>query len=302
MNKKISVIISVYNGADYLDDAVQSVLNQNWDNLEIIIIDDKSKDNSREIISKYEGDSRFIIKYNEYNLGLNKNLQIGIDMASGDYICLLGQDDLFAESKFEKQIKFIEENNFDAVYAGTMEVNSEGIPFEVQPSMDNFEKIYNQNREKLLEVVCTAPSNVYLPMGQSAMYKAHVLKELNPLRAKLLLDDWPLLMKIVESYNFGFMNEAMFKYRKHSTNMTTDNRYIKSISMQAAIMTIPDKYINQYFVNNMLSCAYSCFSNDDYKKAFKYSLHIMILKPDFKNFKFIVKCIRRYLRYKLKNC
>ena len=94
----VSVIIPNYNHAPFLKERIDSVLNQTYDNFEVIILDDKSTDNSKEVIANYRGHSKIShIVYNEENSGSTfKQWQKGFSLAKGDYIWIAESDDVAA--------------------------------------------------------------------------------------------------------------------------------------------------------------------------------------------------------------
>ena len=94
ITEMISVILPVYNGETYLNDAIESVLNQDFESFEFVIIDDCSSDRSKEILSKYQGDTRVNLIYNEENLGLFATLNKGIFEANGAFLKIWAQDDI----------------------------------------------------------------------------------------------------------------------------------------------------------------------------------------------------------------
>ena len=109
-NPPISVIMSVYNSEEYLSEAIESILNQNFENFEFIIIDDGSTDGSLEIINSYAAkDSRIKILSHE-NKGLPASLNEGIAIATGKYIVRMDADDISLPSRFQKQYQFLESN------------------------------------------------------------------------------------------------------------------------------------------------------------------------------------------------
>jgi glycosyltransferase involved in cell wall biosynthesis len=114
---KITVLMPVYNGEKYLDSAVQSILSQTFKDFEFLIIDDGSTDGSAEIIRKFE-DTRIKLVQNKKNLGLPTTLNLGLDIASGEYIARMDCDDISHPQRFEKQVEFMD-NNPDVSICGT---------------------------------------------------------------------------------------------------------------------------------------------------------------------------------------
>lgn len=115
--KKVSIVIPMHNSSKHIEECIDSVLNQTYENLEIIIVDDKSTDNSIEIVESKSDDRIKIIKLTQ-NLGSAKARNTGTDAVTGDYICFLDSDDYWDLKKIEKQVNFIEENNYSFIYSG----------------------------------------------------------------------------------------------------------------------------------------------------------------------------------------
>jgi len=108
---KISVIMSAYNSEQYLNEAIESILNQTFGNFEFIITDDCSSDGSFEIIRSYaQKDKRIKYFRNSENLGLTKSLNNMIGTASGKYIARMDADDISMPDRFQKQFEFMENN------------------------------------------------------------------------------------------------------------------------------------------------------------------------------------------------
>ena len=119
---KFSVIISAYNVEEYIERAINSVLNQNFNDYEIIVVEDKSTDNTLRKIMKYKGKIK-IIK-NKVNKGLGAVRNIGIAKATGEYILHLdGDDTLYNESTLRDIDKVIGNNKPDIVFFGFQEIN-----------------------------------------------------------------------------------------------------------------------------------------------------------------------------------
>ena len=92
----ISVITSIYNGEKYLKECLDSVLNQDYTNIEFIIVDDGSFDNSGYIIDEYAQKDPRIKVFHKENSGVSNSRNLALEKASGEYICLIDQDDVFA--------------------------------------------------------------------------------------------------------------------------------------------------------------------------------------------------------------
>lgn len=117
MSGKVSVIIPVYNKEKHIEKCLDSVLNQTYNNLEIIIIDDASTDSSSSIVENIEDKRIKIISLPE-NKGVSTARNKGIEFSTGDYICFLDADDFWVLNKIERQVKFIESNNYSFIYSG----------------------------------------------------------------------------------------------------------------------------------------------------------------------------------------
>lgn len=113
--KKVSVIIPFYKGLDWLFEAVDSVLNQTYVNIEIIVINDGSSEDITPFLEKY-GD-RVLYHYQE-NQGAAVARNLGMSLASGDYIAFEDSDDIWLPTKLEKQISSMEDNGFDWSHTG----------------------------------------------------------------------------------------------------------------------------------------------------------------------------------------
>ena len=106
MDYKLSILLPVYNGEIFLDQCIESMLNQTYDNFELLIIDDGSIDNSKNIINNYN-DSRITFIENKKNIGLTRTLNKGLKLAQGDYIARIDQDDISIENRIFEQMNYL---------------------------------------------------------------------------------------------------------------------------------------------------------------------------------------------------
>jgi len=113
----VTVLMPVYHGSKFLDEAIESILNQTFTDFEFLIIDDESKDNSLDIIRSYD-DERVRLVENKKNLGQASSLNKGIKLACGKYIARMDQDDISIPFRLQKQVEFME-NNLQVGVCGT---------------------------------------------------------------------------------------------------------------------------------------------------------------------------------------
>ena len=127
-NPQISVIMSVYNGAEYLQECIQSILNQSFRNFEFIVINDCSTDTSPTIINECaRKDSRIVIIDNKVNIGLTKSLNVGLKIAKGKYIARIDSDDIALPERLQTQYDFLEKNkDLFLVGSGSYTIDTNG--------------------------------------------------------------------------------------------------------------------------------------------------------------------------------
>ena len=106
---RVTVLLPVFNGENYLREAIESILAQTFHDFEFLIINDGSTDKSVEIIRSY-ADPRIRLVVNEQNLGLIATLNKGVDLSRGEYIARMDQDDISLHQRLEKQISFLDKN------------------------------------------------------------------------------------------------------------------------------------------------------------------------------------------------
>ena len=201
----ISVILPVYNGAPYLDEAIVSILKQTHDNFELIVINDGSTDKSLEILEKYAiQDSRIII-INRQNKGLVYSLNEGILKAKGKYIARMDADDVSDISRLESQIEYIEKHNLDICGGHYLLIDDEG-------------RINGLNVVPISHEMCTLSLLFKVPFAHpSVMIRKRFLDE-NSLEygqsAYKIAEDLDLWLRMQKcGARFGNVDSVVLKYR-----------------------------------------------------------------------------------------
>ena len=125
--KTISVIMSVYNDENNVANAIQSILDQTFDDFEFLIIDDCSTDNTYEEMTKFVNDSRVKLYVNEKNIGLTKSLNKLIEESSGKYIFRQDSDDISFHNRLDEQIKILETKDVKTCTTRAIDINNNKI-------------------------------------------------------------------------------------------------------------------------------------------------------------------------------
>lgn len=123
---KVSVIMPSYNKAEYIGEAINSILNQTWEDFELIVIDDCSTDRSADVV---KGIKDFRIKFlqNSENIGIAANRNKGLELAQGEYIALLDADDISPDYRLKDEVEYLDQHpGIAAVYGGCQEIGSNG--------------------------------------------------------------------------------------------------------------------------------------------------------------------------------
>ena len=152
MNPLISIIIPIYKVEKYLRKCIESVINQTYKNLEIILIDDGSPDNCNSICDEYQKIDDRIIVVHQKNRGVSNARNIGLNIASGEYIGFVDGDDYIARDMYETLYNVMQENNAQMSVCNFY-IEKQGEMF-IQHKIDNGIKVFNQQeaiREMLLD-------------------------------------------------------------------------------------------------------------------------------------------------------
>ena len=123
---KISVIISCYNTSAYVERCIDSILNQSYQNMEIVIVEDKSTDDTKDKLKKYENHEKIKILFNEKNSGLSYSRNRGLQESTGDYIGYIDSDDYIEEDYYSNLMAAIQKENAEIAVCGIKVVNEQG--------------------------------------------------------------------------------------------------------------------------------------------------------------------------------
>ena len=222
----VTAVIPSYNHAKYIKESIQSMIEQNYENIEMIIIDDGSSDNSIEIIESMiplckKRFKRFEFRHRE-NKGLCATLNEAIIWANGEYISILASDDIALSHKISFLIGKIENSNYPAVFGDIKRIGerNDKEPNIKEFTIHIFDEIFTlQNR----------------PFAPSSMYKIEALKKIGGYPVDIAVEDWYMELKFTENNNkIVSYPEVLTYYRRHEKNTSKNyeliyNNFIKIV-------------------------------------------------------------------------
>lgn len=218
-NTLVTCCIPCYNHENYIRDAIFSVINQTYENIELIVIDDGSSDNSVEEIKKTEDlcrkrfvNTTFIFRENK---GVSYTLNQMLSLAKGEYISFLASDDEFLPEKIDfllDKIKFLS-SDYCAVFGDAKIFSENDITLS-----GSFIKRYNNAKSPYGEVSYESIlHNNYLP-AMSGLYVRDSILSIGGFSNELRLEDWDIYLKLLQRFKIKLFPEIVAKYRLHDLN------------------------------------------------------------------------------------
>ena len=216
----VSIVIPSYNHARYLAQSIESALSQSFRDFELLIIDDASDDNSRDIIQQYaQQDDRIKYWFHEQNQGIPSTFNEGLQHASGKFYASLGSDDIWLPRKLETQVALLKENEELVVWSEGQIIDTAG-----KPTGELFtERHHAAEKQK--------SGNIFeeLLQGNFIFGTSLIVKRENALRIKFneslkYLNDFLFAVELAEKYHFYFIPTPLAQYRIHGENITLKDK------------------------------------------------------------------------------
>lgn len=226
---KVSVIIPSYNHEKFIGDAIESVLNQSYPHIEIIVVDDGSTDGTQEILSRFQSQINIMFMFQE-NSGGSAARNSGIRVAQGRYICFLDSDDVFHPEKVERQIEFFNTNpEIGLVHTGAYVLlkANEGWKHWYTYTPPVFHSRDEQIKE-LLKANYIACSTV--------MVRRDLFSQVGLFNTKYdYAPDYDMWLRLLTCSDFSSIPEALIHYRWHGGNQSRNlNHDAVSVIQQEA--------------------------------------------------------------------
>lgn len=250
-SKLVSIIIPVYNGENYLKEAIEVALNQTYKNTEILVIDDGSTDGTKKIMLEYRDKIRC---FHKENGGVSSALNLAIKNMRGDWFSWLSHDDLWSHNKLERQIDFLKKHpDVDICYTGDARIDMNG---NIIPGGSNGQ-YYSDNAKALRKLIESDYINGLTPLIPKICFqRCGLFRE--DLRC---VQDWDMWIRLMLNYRWGLLPEQLVQSRVHHTQTGVrlskrckcEQNYLQKYYLHDK--TLYPKYFPQYTNTCMLNIA-----------------------------------------------
>ncbi len=209
---RVSVIMPVFNAAPFLREAIASVLAQDFSDFELIVVNDGSTDASENIVHEFQ-DPRIHVVNNSRNMGIVESLNTGVRQARGEYIARMDADDVCVNTRFSKQVDFLDGHPEIAVLATRIQlIDEKGLELP-----DWKADVRTTSHRSIWRYMAFANCIAH----PSVMIRSKVLKEHGYRTERARAEDYDLWLRLLDAgYNFSKIPERLVRYRIVSTSIT----------------------------------------------------------------------------------
>ena len=256
----VSIIMPSYNTAQYIEETIQSVLAQSYTNWELIIVDDCSSDNTLQILKKYQ-DDRINVFVNEHNSGAAVSRNKALREAKGQWIAFLDSDDIWSKDKLEKQIRFMEKNEYFFSYTNYEEMDSDG----------NKTGVYVTGPKKITK---TGMFNYCWPGCLTVMYNAEKigLVQISNIKKN---NDYAMWLKVCKKADCYLLNECLAKYRKGRVGSISSHSIKTMIAWHYRLFRIAEHQSRIHSaLDTLRNLFFGYYKKKRYVKKHKYELFV----------------------------
>lgn len=287
----VSVVIPSYNHAQFVQDCIQSVIGQTYANIELIIIDDGSKDQSVEKIKEMLDQcqarfTRFEFRYRP-NKGLSATLNEALEWCQGEYFSVIASDDMMLKEKTQIQINHLlnyNEKNVVGVFGGYQSIDNENKILGISLRPYNH---FNHNQIIMHDFELPAPT---------ALLKLNEIIEVGGYVSNIKIEDWYMWLKLTENGNkLVYIPELLCKYRTHDENISKNLELIH-VEREKILDLFKNNKNYKSAMENIEWYKATDYLKGDTKKSFVYFLKLIKKSP----YQIFSKNMLRYFYHFLK--
>lgn len=270
----ISVVMTSYNYARYIEAAVKSVWSQSYSNLELVVVDDASTDGTPALLKELEKKSPtpMRIYQNQNNQGPNPTQNRAVNLARGDLIAFLASDDRYAAERFQSQVDlFKRDPDLMIVYGNGWSFKGQNLVARLHG--DNVKSLFSQEAQNILRYLYTHTSPFYL---QTALLKRAFLLKCGGNDEEILADDWVLNIRffqsLVKAGHFAYIDEDMAYYRLHDENLHKNSARQIALKKEVIEKYTPKELKREALANIYRKQASSALSQDRFLSGMSFFL------------------------------
>ena len=236
----VSVVIASYNYGDLIEKRIESFLNQTYENIEIIVLDDCSTDNSRDEIEKFRSDNRIRIIYNDENLGWIRNSNLGLRMSKGEYVLFGNCDDVASRDLIENLVRPLNEDK------------SVGVCFCESELIDYFGNQIGSDREsrdrrfihstqsdckiERMDMASFLSHSCVIPNLSAALFRREALALTEGFSSRYsICSDWNLFIELSLNWDYFYILRPLNKFRQHKKNIRSS---VKESALSSQIIKL----------------------------------------------------------------
>lgn len=294
----ISILMPCYNHEAYIQEAVESIWKQpNAENIEIIAIDDGSKDATYEKLQNLQKNSPIPMQIKtKENEGITKTLNHALSLASGKYVSVLASDDFYFNNAFEPLLNIFKKNkNIKVVYGN-------GNYFYGDYYGEAVHQTWTQDllKKPPVEILKTIQTQVPRPLlTQCTLFDITMLKEIGGWDEEMKLDDWPLNIKIFDylvkhNYLHSFIDRPVVAYRSHEMQIHKQSQKNFDMTIDVIHKYTPEQYKNKFLSSEYIFYAKNLAHSNNLKEA---NFYLKKAYKATKNIQNIYRVVRLYLKF-----
>lgn len=278
MSDLISVIIPSYNSASFVCDAVRSALEQTYSHLEVLVIDDGSTDNTREVLEQYKGRIHY---YRQENRGAAATRNTGIRLASGRFFAFLDADDVWLPDKLSKQ--------YD-LFARQPEIGLVHSDIRYWDEDTGEKCLKDVGRERFTGDCYTHLLSVNRVLTSSVLVRKECFDKAGLFDETLRrAEDWDMWLRIARHFHFAYINEPLLDYRLHQTGLTNDTPMMREGELLVLLKVFKSdpqlstqfgkSLINSKLSRKSYSVGYHFMQDDNFRAARYYFGKSIVFNP-----------------------
>ncbi|WP_028242299.1 glycosyltransferase family 2 protein [Pseudobutyrivibrio ruminis] len=264
--KKVSIIVPTYNHEEYIIDCLESIKDQDYENIELIIGDDVSSDKTYEKAQKWvkENEDRFnacVIYRNENNLGISRNMNELVKKTTGDYIKSIASDDLLLPNAISSLVEYLEQNNDEIVFANAYRINEQSK----WPLNNNYELFYRKIPPSGNDILNYLYDSSYIA-APTVLFRKGTFDKYGLFREDLCFEDWEYWLRLAaKGASIGYLDKPLVGYRfldesasHFSAGQEEEARFLRFAQSEKKMLEEYKEYVDNGMINywnrNFIAC------------------------------------------------